>query len=145
MSEPKIEYKTRQNPTTISLIEEKIRRREAQARVQVHRLEKALTRCGYTRDCHYRDGRGSPGRPATVLFWAKGKIQMAQGKDRDMLDVDKMSVRQLLRLADHLPRLVDEMERSSRWLLQSLEAALTKLDSFIQDIEADPQPSNEEP
>jgi len=140
MPEPKVEYKNRRD-TPISLVETKINRAEAKAQQALVRLELALVRCGYTRPCRYCDRPGGPGRPATVLIWDNGKIQMAQGKGKPLLGVKELGTSQLLRVADHLPAFVDEMERNSRWVLKQMLDALDKLEKFVEQIEADPQPS----
>ena len=110
MAEPVIEYKDRRKPTSISLIEAKIRRKEVQARSMVKRLETALVRCGYTRNCQYRDIPGHVGTRAVILIWSNGQIRLPADRGKPLLTVDDLSGHQLLKLAQHLPYLVDEPE-----------------------------------
>jgi hypothetical protein len=157
MSEPKIEYK-RERPTTISLLESKLARAELRARDMLQKLEVALVRCGYTRDCLYNSrhagytGRGEKG---VVLHWKDGQILIGRGLARGdngkvikpfranmPATVKRMTARDLALIARHLSPFVDALENNVRHQLEELQKATETIQGFIDRIEADPMPSD---
>lgn len=160
MRKLQIEHKRPQNhprqDTTISLLEASLRQQEHASREMLKSLEKALVRCGYTSDYAYnsrtlRCWEGSH----ILLYWKGGKILLGQGSTKkreegkkpsytrnEPLPVKNMSGRDLLRVASHLVPFVDALESSVRHQIRALQDAMATIQSLIDRVEEDPQPSD---
>lgn len=128
----------------ISLVHRRIADSEVKARTMVRSLEAALQRSGYSRRGSFKERMGQ--RAKVALQWDGKHIQMVGWKDgeRTWLGVDDLGSDSLLTLAFYLPRLLDKLERDSRWHLRQMLDALGKLEEFVEGVTADPQPDNSE-